>query len=61
MKELDVELIYAYSPQAKGRVERLFATLQDRLLKELRRLGISTIEEANRFLEKSYLYIFRPF
>ena len=54
LKELDVELIYAYSPQAKGRVERLFATLQDRLVKEMRLRGISTIEEANRFLDDSY-------
>lgn len=54
LKELDVQLIYAYSPQAKGRVERLFATLQDRLVKELRLQGISTIEEANRFLANSY-------
>lgn len=54
LKELDIELIYAYSPQAKGRIERLFATLQDRLVKELRLRGISTIQEANIFLEKSY-------
>lgn len=54
LKELDVELIYAYSPQAKGRVERLFATLQDRLVKEMRLRGISTIEEANRFLDDNY-------
>ncbi len=36
LKELGVELIHAYSPQAKGRIERLFKTLQDRLVKELR-------------------------
>ena len=54
LKELDVELIHAYSPQAKGRVERLFGTLQDRLVKEMRLRGISTIEEANNFLQESY-------
>jgi transposase len=44
------ELVYAHSPQAKGRVERLFKTLQDRLVKELRLAGIATLPEANRFL-----------
>ncbi len=52
LKELDVELIHAYSPQAKGRIERLFRTLQDRLVKEMRLAGICTKSEANRFLEK---------
>lgn len=47
---LDVGLIAARSPQAKGRVERLFGTLQDRLVKELRRAGASTLEEANAVL-----------
>jgi hypothetical protein len=55
MKELGVEVIIAYSPQAKGRVERLFETLQDRLVKEMRLRGISTIEEANEFLEKEFI------
>ena len=50
-KELDISCIYARSPQAKGRVERLFKTLQDRLVKEMRLATISTIEEANVFLE----------
>jgi hypothetical protein len=50
--ELGVELIAAHSPQAKGRVERLFKTVQDRLVKELRLAGIATIEAANRFLEE---------
>ena len=50
--ELGVELIAAHSPQAKGRVERLFKTLQDRLVKELRLAGIATIEDANRFVEE---------
>lgn len=48
---LGVELIHAHSPQAKGRGERLFKTLQDRLVKDLRLAGIATIEAANRFLE----------
>lgn len=52
--ELGVTRIHAHSPQAKGRVERLFETLQDRLVKEMRLQGISTIEEANKFLETSY-------
>jgi len=51
LKELGVELIAAHSPQAKGRVERLFRTFQDRLIKELRLAGVTTLEEANRFLE----------
>lgn len=54
MDELNVELITAHSPQAKGRVERVFKTLQDRLVKELRLAGISTIPRANQFL-KTYL------
>jgi transposase len=55
MKTLGVELIFALSPQAKGRVERLFKTLQDRLVKELRIRNISSAQEANRFLERTYL------
>lgn len=55
MKDLDIEDISAYSPQAKGRIERLFPTLQDRLVKELRLAKISTIEEANRFLEEVFI------
>ncbi|GAB4229631.1 MAG: ISNCY family transposase [Chlamydiales bacterium] len=50
LRELDIELICAHSPQAKGRVERGFGTLQDRLIKEMRLAGIKTIDEANRFL-----------
>lgn len=50
LKELNIELIYANSPQAKGRVERANQTLQDRLIKELRLAGIKTIDEANQFL-----------
>ncbi len=48
--ELGIEAILAYSPQAKGRVERLFQTLQDRLVKALRLAGISSIEAANAWL-----------
>ncbi len=48
--ELDIELFQAYSPQAKGRIERLFGTLQDRLVKELRRARASTLEQADRLL-----------
>ena len=48
MEELDVELIPAHSPQAKGRVERVNRTLQDRLVKELTRAGICDLESANR-------------
>jgi len=57
MKELGVEVIHARSPQAKGRIERLFRTLQDRLIKEMRLKGIKNIQEANNFL-KSYLPIY---
>jgi hypothetical protein len=52
MSQVGVNLITAHSPQAKGRVERMFETLQDRLVKELRLANITTIEEANKFLEK---------
>jgi hypothetical protein len=48
--ELDVELIRAHSPQAKGRVERLFGTLQDRWVKELRLAKVATIDQANDLL-----------
>jgi len=48
--ELGVEMIFASSPQAKGRIERLWGTLQDRLLQELRLAGAGTIAEANAFL-----------
>ena len=55
LKELNVELILAHSPQAKGRVERNFGTSQDRLVKELRVAGVSTLEDGNRFLEEVYI------
>ncbi|MDP2669172.1 MAG: ISNCY family transposase [bacterium] len=50
LAELGIESIPAHSPQAKGRVERLWGTLQDRLTKELRLARITTLEEANAFL-----------
>jgi len=48
---LEVEVIHANSPQAKGRVERMFKTLQDRLVREMRLQGIKSVDEANVFLE----------
>lgn len=51
LTELAVKIIHAHSPQAKGRIERLFKTLQDRLVKEMTIRGINTIEEANRHLD----------
>lgn len=54
LRALNIELILAHSPQAKGRVERNFGTSQDRLVKELRVRGISTYSEANEFLELVY-------
>ena len=55
LNELDIKMIYAYSPQAKGRVERLFDTLQDRLLKEMRLKNIKSIDAANKFLQEEYI------
>ena len=55
LAQLDIEYIPAHSPQAKGRVERVFGTMQDRLVKELRLADISTIQAANEFLEQSFL------
>jgi hypothetical protein len=55
MNELGVELILAHSPQAKGRVERMNGTLQDRLVKEMRLAKISDIASANVFLDKTFL------
>ena len=57
LQELGVEVIHANSPQAKGRVERLFGTFQDRLIKEMRLAAVSTIDGANRFLS-GYLPIY---
>jgi hypothetical protein len=50
MNQVGVKPITAHSAQAKGRIERMFETLQDRLVKELRLAGVTTIEEANKFL-----------
>ena len=55
LAQLGVEHIGAYSPQARGRSERAFATLQDRLVKELRLAGITNIEAANAFIRDIYL------
>jgi hypothetical protein len=57
LKELGVDVIFAHSAQAKGRVERLFRTFQDRLVKEMRLRNIRSIEEANLFLKK-YLPVY---
>lgn len=54
LEELGIELIAAQSPQAKGRVERLWGTLQDRLVKALRKAGASSLDDANQVL-KTYL------
>lgn len=55
LAELKIEHITAYSPQAKGRVERCFGTLQDRLVKGMRQAGIAAIDEANAYLEQVFL------
>jgi hypothetical protein len=55
MKELGVQMIAAYSPQARGRSERNFGTWQARLPQELRLAGISGVAEANRFLREQYI------
>ena len=54
-ESLGVTFIFAHSPQAKGRVERLFDTLQDRLVKELRLAGINTVAEANVYLREVFI------
>lgn len=55
LRQLGIEHIAAYSPQARGRSERAFGTLQDRLPKELRLAGISSVEGANDFLRNVYI------
>ena len=55
MRHLGIEMIAAYSPEARGRSERVFKTHQDRLVKELALKNISTMEEANRYIEDIYL------
>ena len=54
LKELGIRVEHAHSPQAKGRIERLFGTFQDRVIKEMRLAGVNTIEEGNKFL-RGYL------
>jgi transposase len=55
LKHLGIEHIPAYSPEARGRSERMFGTLQDRLIKELAKAGITAIDAANRWLREFYL------
>ena len=55
LAQLGIRHIGAYSPEARGRSERLFATLQDRLVRELADAGVATIEAANRFIAETYL------
>ena len=55
LRELGVQMIPAYSPQARGRSERNFGTWQGRLPQELRLAGIQMVEEANRFLREHYI------
>ncbi len=55
LKSLDIQLIHAHSAQAKGRVERLFGTLQDRLIKEMRLEEINNPEDGNRFLKEIFI------
>lgn len=55
MGDLCIKVIFAHSPQAKGRVERLFETLQDRLVKEMRLEGISAKEEGTRYFREVYI------
>lgn len=58
MKELGIEMIAAYSPQARGRSERSFGTWQGRLPQELRLANINTVEGANKFLQSRYIVEF---
>ena len=58
MKELEIISLQANSPQAKGKVERLFKTLQDRLVSEISIRPINTIEEANKFLHEEFIDLF---
>lgn len=53
MAQLGIESITAHSPQAKGRIERLWTTLQECLTKELRLAGVTTLQDANTFLQAS--------
>ena len=58
LKQLGIEMIPAYSPEARGRSERAFATHQDRLPKELAAAGIADMESANRYITEVYLPAF---
>ncbi len=58
LKELGVQMIAAYSPQARGRSERSFGTWQGRLPQELRLAGITTLQDANEFLRQQYIAVF---
>ena len=58
MKELGVQMIPAYSPQARSRSERSFGTWQGRLAQELRLAGISTVKAANRFVSEHHIDVF---
>lgn len=55
LRSLDIQLIHAHSAQAKGRVERLFGTLQDRLVKEMRLLKINNPEQGNKYLKEIFI------
>jgi len=58
IQELEIEVIFAHTPQAKGRVERMNRTLQDRMVKELRLVKINNIEKANKFIQKKFVLKF---
>ena len=58
MTELDINVIFANSAQAKGRVERMNGTFQDRLIKEMRLAGINNVKDANEFIEKFFIPMF---
>jgi len=58
LKELGIQMIPAYSPQARGRMERSYGTWQGRLPQELRLAGITTVDAANRFLREYYIQAF---
>jgi hypothetical protein len=58
MKQIGIQMIAAYSPQARGRSERAFQTHQDRLVKELAFHGITDMDEANRYVAQVYLWAF---
>ena len=58
MQQLGIDMIAAYSPEARGRSERMFSTHQNRLVKELAYYGITTMEEANRYLRETYMPAF---